>query len=109
MRGLAAWAGWIGGLGGWAVSDQVGTSLAQADCTRADLPVMVAIGVAGAAVVIAGGLISLSVWRTAGDPDRPGEGTRRFIAATSVLAAGIFLLAILFQTMSSFVIPQCLV
>ena len=103
------WAGWIGGLLGWAVSDQVGTSLAQADCTRADLPVMVAIGVAGAAVAIAGALISLGTWRNAGDLDQPGEGSRRFIAGTSVLAAGVFLLAIIFQTISSFVIPQCLV
>ena len=109
MTRLSAWAGWIGGLLGWVLSDQCGTSLAQADCTRADPPVMVAIGVAGAIIVIAGGLVSLSVWRNAGDLDRPGEGTRRFIAATGVLAAGVFLLAIVFQTMSSFVIPQCLV
>jgi Na+/proline symporter len=107
MTRLTPWAGWIGGLLGWVASDQVGTSFAQADCTKADLPVMIAIGATGAAIVIVGGLISLSAWRNAGDLDRPGAGTRHFLAGTGLLAACIFLLAIIFQTMSSFIIPQC--
>jgi hypothetical protein len=107
MNRLAPWAGWIGGLLGWMLSDQVGTSLAQADCTKADLPVMALIGAAGAAIVVVGGLISWRVWRSDGDPERHGTSTRHFIAGTGALAAGIFLFAILFQTMSSFIIPQC--
>ena len=107
MSRLTPWSGWIGGLLGWLLSDQVGTSLAQADCTKADLPVMIAIGGAGAAIVIVGGLISWRVWRTDGEPERPGGATRHFMAGTGALAAGIFLFAIVFQTMSSFVIPQC--
>ena len=31
----------------------------------------------------------------------------RLMGLTGLLAAGIFLCAILFQTMSSFIIPQC--
>ena len=107
MTRLTPWAGWIGGLFGWLISDQVGTSLAQADCTKADLPVMVAIGATGAAIAIVGGLVSSSAWRSAGNLDQPGAGTRRFLAGTGMLAAGIFFFAITFQTMSSFIIPQC--
>lgn len=102
------WAGWIGGFLGWVLSDQGGTSLAQWDCTRAMPSVMLLIGTGGALLALLGGALSLRVWRRlAGAPDRPHAGARRFVAATGTLAAGIFLLAILFQTVSSLIIPQC--
>ena len=41
------------------------------------------------------------------DPDQPYAGSRRFIAGTGELAAGLFLLAIVFQTLSSPIIPRC--
>jgi hypothetical protein len=104
---LKPWAGWVGGLFGWLISDLIGTSLAQANCAKAELPVMVAIGATGAGIAIVGGLVSWSAWRSAGELDQPGAGTRRFLAGTGILAAGIFLFAIIFQTMSSFIIPQC--
>lgn len=107
MRRLAPWAGWIGGLLGWLISDQVGTTLAQADCSKADLPVMLLIGVVGAAIALAGAAISFLIWRAGGALDQPGEGTRRFVAVTGMLASVIFLCAIIFQTMSSLIIPQC--
>jgi hypothetical protein len=105
---LAPWAGWIGGLLGWVLSDQGGTSLAQWDCTRADLPMMLLIGGCGALIALGGGLVSVRVWRRlTGQLDQPYAGAHRFIAGTGALAAGVFLLAILFQTMSSLIIPQC--
>jgi len=105
---LAPWAGWIGGLLGWVVSDQAGSDLAQWDCTRAVPVTMLSIGVTGAAIAIAGGLVAFGVWRgLAGNLDQPYAGARRFIAGTGALAAAIFLLAIVFQTASSFIIPQC--
>ncbi len=108
MRALAPWAGWIGGLLGWAVSDQFGSYVVQLDCAHADPPLMVGIGVTGAAVVILGGLLSGHAWhRPAGGLDQPQKGARQFIGGTGALAAGIFLLAILFQTASSLIIPQC--
>lgn len=108
MSRLAPWAGWVGGLLGWALSDQAGASLAQWDCTRAAPPGMLLIGAAGAAIAIIGGLVSLGVWRRlAGALDQPYAGARRFLGATGALAAGVFLLAIVFQTVSSLIIPQC--
>jgi hypothetical protein len=108
MKALAPWAGWIGGILGWMFTHQTGSDLTQTDCTKADLPVMLAIAFIGAALVILGALVSLRVWRgLAGDLEQPYAGARRFIAATGGLAAGIFLLAIVFQTLSSFIIPQC--
>jgi hypothetical protein len=108
MRQLAPWAGWILGILGWVLSDQIGSDLAQTDCTLADPPLMLAIGAGGAALAILGGLISAHVWRSmGGDIGQPYAGARRFAAGTGVLAAGIFLLAIVFQTVSSLIIPQC--
>jgi hypothetical protein len=105
---LLPWSGWIGGLLGWVLSDQVGSDLAQWNCDRADPAAMIMIGAAGAAIALAGGLLAIRCWRgLAGDLGQPYAGARRFIAITGALAAGIFLLAILFQTSSSLIIPQC--
>jgi hypothetical protein len=107
MRRLLPWAGWIGGVLGWVLSDQIGSDLTQADCSRAQPLVMLLIGALGAAFAVAGGLTSLGAWRMPGATDQPYAGARRFIAGTGILAAGIFLLAIIFQTMASLIIPQC--
>jgi hypothetical protein len=107
MSPLAPWAGWIAGILGWIASDQLGSDLVQLDCTRADLAPMLAIGIIGAAVAILGGLVSLRAWRRPGQAQPVSVGARRLIAGTGTLAAGIFLLAILFQTTASFIIPQC--
>ncbi|MBS0505477.1 MAG: hypothetical protein JSS55_17105 [Proteobacteria bacterium] len=101
MTRLWSWAGWIGGILGWVLSDQTGSDLAQADCRLADPGVMLLIGMGGALLALGGGGIAFGYWRTTAEP------TRRFIAGTGVLAAAIFLLAIIFQTVSSAIIPQC--
>ncbi|UIJ44839.1 hypothetical protein LZK98_17560 [Sphingomonas cannabina] len=107
MTRLLPWAGWMGGIAGWAISDQLGSYLVQLDCTRAHIAMMLLIGVGGAALALIGGLASLRVWRMPGPLDQPYAGARRFIAGTGLLAAAIFLLAILFQTISSVIIPPC--
>lgn len=107
MRRLLPWAGWIGGILGWMVSDQTGSDLAQLDCTRAQPLPMLLIGLIGALLAIMGGVLSIDVWRRPGATEQPYAGARRFIAGTGILAAGIFLLTILFQTISSLIIPPC--
>ena len=105
---LVPWAGWIGGGLGWALSDQIGSDLVQLNCAAADPLLMAAIGMAGALLAIGGGLLSFRHWRASGaDTSRDHAGSRRFLALVSSMAAGIFLLAIVFQTMSSFIIPRC--
>jgi hypothetical protein len=103
LRRLAPWAGWICGIGGWFVAHQFGSDFVQWQCSRAAPAIMILVGIAGAVIVIAGGLISLGQWRrTKVDAD-----ARSFIAGTGTLAAGIFLIALVFQTMSTPIIPRC--
>jgi hypothetical protein len=105
---IAPWAGWIGGLLGWLLAHRAGSDLVQWDCTATPQSVLLSIGIGGGVMALAGAFVSLTVWRgLAGKLDQPYAGTRRFIAATGGLAAGIFALAILFQTISAFIIPQC--
>jgi hypothetical protein len=108
MSRLAPFAGWAGGLFGWFLSDQLGSSLVQDDCGRAEPLLMGLIGLGGALIVLAGAIVSLHVWQGSNAAVATARSApRAFVAATGLLASGIFLLAILFQTMSSFVIPRC--
>jgi hypothetical protein len=105
---LAPWAGWIGGLLGWMLTQQAGSDWVQWDCRAAAPGGLLAIGLGGGLLAMAGALVSFQIWRRlAGQLDQPHAGTRRFVAMTGGLAAGIFTLAILFQTVSGFIIPRC--
>jgi hypothetical protein len=101
------WAGWIGGLAGWLVTHQLGSDFVQTSCNRAAPPLMLLIALIGALAAAGGALLSLSIWRRNAKLDPPAIGTRRFIAGTGVLAAALFLLAILIQVPSSLIIPRC--
>jgi len=99
IRRLLPWLGWIGGLVGWFVSQQLGSNAVQLDCAAA-VPVPVLLfDFAGALAAVAGGAVS---WRVS----RRSQGTRHFIALAGALAAAVFLGAIVFQTVA-LVIPQC--
>lgn len=105
---LVPWAGWVGGFTGWALAHQIGSDLDQAHCALADPLLMVVIGLCGAALAGGGGWIALRHWRNSDhDISQTGAGATRFFALASGLAAGLFLLAIIFQTASSLIIPQC--
>jgi hypothetical protein len=107
MTRVAPWAGWIGGLAGWITTHQLGSDFVQLTCSRASPGLMLLLGLVGAGVVLCGALLSLAIWRRDAQVDQPFVGARRFIAGTGVLAAGIFLLAIVFQTLSTLLIPRC--
>jgi hypothetical protein len=104
MTRLAPWAGWIGGIAGWLVSQQGGSTLSQLDCRAANPGVILAIGVVGAVLAVGGGLLSWRTWREVSHDDIQA---RRFVAATGGLAAAIFLFAIGFQTLAALIIPRC--
>ena len=107
MNALRPWAAWIGAISGWFVAQQLGSQIIQGDCARAHPMLLLFVGAAGAALALAGAVLSWSVWRSPGHLEQPYAGSRRFVAGTGELAVGLFLLAILFQTLSSFIIPQC--
>ena len=107
MSALRPWAAWIGGIAGWFVTQQLGSQITQLDCQRAGPWAMLLVGAAGTVLALAGAAISWAVWRAPGPLDQPYAGSRRFIAGTGELAAGLFLLAIVFQTLSSSIIPRC--
>lgn len=107
MKALRPWAAWIGGIAGWLLTHQLGSDLVQLDCRRADGMAMALIALLGVFTVLLGARLSWTEWRSQGSLDQPQAGMRRFVAGTGEIAAGLFLLAILFQTMSSFVIPPC--
>lgn len=100
---LAPFAGVIGGLVGWAVSDQLGSSLVIDDCRRGTPLVMVAIGLGGLAVAAFGGLVAHRIWRRGA----ASEG-RRFVALIGMGVAAALALAILYQTVGTLIIPRCL-
>lgn len=107
MKRIAPWTGWIGGIAGWVATHQVGSDFAQADCAAAAPAVMLLIGIVGGALAAGGLLVSLGVWRSEANLDQPYVGARKFVAFTGGLAACVFALAILFQTIASFIIPRC--
>jgi hypothetical protein len=107
MNRLVPWAAWIGGILGWAVSHQLGSDLVQLKCAHSGWPAVLLIGVLGSALALGGALLSLGTVLSSADLSQPYVGARRFIAFTGVLAAGVFLLAILFQTMAAFIMPSC--
>ena len=107
MSRIAPWAGWIGGIAGWFVSQQLGANFVQLDCDAANLLPMLLVGLLGVGLAVGGGFVSWTVRRRHSEGAEPEARSRSFIAGTAALAALVFALAIMFQTVSSFIIPQC--
>jgi hypothetical protein len=107
MTRFAPWAGWVGGIVGWLATHQFGSDFVQLNCSRAASPLMLLVSLLGAGIALVGAQLSLRVWRRDARIDLPFVKARRFIAGTGVLAAGLFLLAILFQMPSSLIVPRC--
>jgi hypothetical protein len=99
---LLPWAGLICAGLGWALTDQIGSNYAFDMCQHANPLLMGLIGLAGIVVALGGGLLSYRVWRRDGETD-----TRRFLGLVAALAGLLFSVAIIFQTISSFIIPRC--
>jgi hypothetical protein len=100
---LAPWSGLFLGFVAWALDHQVGSSLVFADCRLGGSLLTVGLGATCAMITVAGGALS---WISR----RPGEGeieTRSFAAMLSQLAAGLFLLAIILQSVPGLIIPEC--
>jgi hypothetical protein len=102
------WTGWLGGLSGWFLSQQFGTSLAQDACASINPLTHGLIGLAGLSLAGLGIFFSSPVWRNKAPPlEDATPQSRAFIAVCGAGAALIFSLAIIFQTLSPMVIPPC--
>ena len=100
---LLPWSGVIGGFLGWAFTDQFGSNFSFDMCQNADPVLMGLVGLAGLLVALGGGFFSWRVWRNGGETE-----TRQFLAMVTALSALLFAISIVFQTVSSFIIPRCL-
>ena len=101
---LAPWSGLFLGAAAWFIAQQAGANANFWDCGFGGLAFGVGVSLICAAVTVAGGVVS---WRArrAGGEDRPG--TRRFAGLVGAATAGIFLMAISFQTLGSAIVPAC--
>ena len=97
------WAGLVAGFLGWSVTDQFGSNFSFDMCQAADPVLMGVVGLAGLIVALGGGFFSWRLWRANGETE-----TRKFLSLVSSLAAVLFSISIVFQTISSFIIPRCL-
>jgi hypothetical protein len=77
--------------------------------------ILLAIGLAGIVLAIAGGLVSWRSWRLTFDETSGsvhhlldvGEGRTRFLAMFGILTSFLFALGLLFATAAVFVVPLC--
>ena len=100
---LLPWSGIFAVLVGWALTHQIGSNTNFDRCgSTAPLP-MALLGLAGLGVLLAGGLLSHKVWKR-GDDETPA---RRFLGIVGTGMCAIFGAALVFQTISSFIIPRC--
>jgi hypothetical protein len=106
--GKTGWAGWIAGPAGWAVHQQVSSMTNYWDCSVGRPLLVIALGLACALIVVAGGALSWRGLRSAGRSGRTdGSGNGRFIAIMGLLAAGVFLVAVIAQTMAGLAFTGC--
>src|SRR4051812_4650664 len=102
VRESAGWAGWIAGPLGWFVHQQVGSTTNYWNCTVGRPWLVIGLGLACALVVIIGGAASWRGLRRAGGGGGSGNGSGngRFIAVMGLMVAGVFLVAVVAQTMA---------
>ena len=108
MRGnwrhhVLPWSGLILGFLGWSLTDQFGSNFSFDRCQEANPVLMGLVGLAGLLVALGGGFLSWPVSKS-----RKETEIRQFLALVTALASLFFSVSILFQTISSFIIPRCL-
>jgi hypothetical protein len=105
-KAIAPWTGLFVGAGGWFLHHQAGSDAVFWDCRLGGPLLTGLLGLVCGLLVLGGGVIS---WRarnpSAEAEDRPESHS--FAGVVGAGAAGLFLLAIAFQTLSGFIIPAC--
>ena len=96
------WAGLALGTLGAGFAHQLGADSTFQDC-RAGSPLIVVVGmIVGLALVAVGALASWGVYAGEGEPP-----ARRLVATVSLMACGLFAIAIVLPFIAALVIPGC--
>jgi len=105
---LSAWAGLVAAPAAWTAHQQILADVTYGRCDASGAPLALAVGLVAAVVAIAAGLVSFRAWRRSGEPASGAhDEPRRFVAALSAMAAVLFLLVILIQTLAGLILPEC--
>ena len=100
--GFMPWAGLALGTAGYFLVHQVGSDSTFQDCRVGSPLIVIIAALVGICIVGLGGFGSFRVFRA------ENEGpARRLLAAVSVLASGLFVIAILLPVAASLIIPRC--
>ena len=102
---LAPWAGGFFGAAAWYGHQQGLGMLTYYACHGANPLSVLAASVLALAVTVGAGIWSLGAWR--GGEAKPEFDQRRFLALVSVMAAALFTVVIVFQTLAGLLIPGC--
>ena len=100
---LTPWAGLFLGAAAWFAHHQIGSDANIWNCHAAGGALVVGVGVACGLVTLGGGVVSWMAQVQHGD----GRQNRVFARIVGMTAAGIFLLAIAFQTLAGVLVPAC--
>jgi hypothetical protein len=101
-----AWAPWVGLVLppiAWAAHHQVGSDLVFYDCRIGATGAITALGLAMILVSTASGVVSWLARQPGGSPME----LRNFAACLGAMCAGLFSLALIFQTMATLTLPAC--
>lgn len=100
------WSGAIAGAFAWAAHQQVLANVLHYECAYGNPASTTVAGVVALAIIAAGAFAS---WRA-----RPHAGVdahdpppARFVCDLSLLAAGLFALPVLMQTLAGWIVPSC--
>lgn len=99
---LKPWAGLVAGMLGAGLQHQLVSDSMHFDCRYGGSDVV--IGIAALVLIGGGALLSWSAARSHPKPQSP----RRFVAHMSLMAAGLFAVMVLWQTMAGMILPACL-
>jgi hypothetical protein len=107
--GWAPWAGLAAGPFAWFLQQQVGSWANFADCSLGRSSFVLLLGVVCAIIAVFGALWSWRATRPAGNAplDMPHAGSHRFIGILGAFMAGLFLLAVINQTMAGLFLTGC--
>lgn len=99
---VAPWLGLLGAAVGWFLSHQLGSDAAFDDCRTGNAGFALLVGLLGLLLAAGGGFFSWDVWR------RDESEARRFIGLVGLLLAMIAAFAIVLQSLSGLILPDCL-